>query len=568
MSTHAACDVGLVRGDPRRVPKLAGSDCELAAFIQGEERRGGTGWPAATALLREFDGIPERRWRSGGAGGYGLAASAGGYGSASWAYSSGGWGSAAEADWRPVRAQDGAEWESAWQDYGRMYLPANGACVYIDLGHLELCTPEVLSAHEHVAACHAMLRLTREAMARANQQRPADRPIRVLVNSSDGHGNSYGSHLNVLVSRDCYDNIFHRKMHYMLLLASFQVSSIVLTGQGKVGSENGAPPAAFQVSQRADFFACLTAPWTTHHRPLVNSRDEALVGAPWRRLGAGGAGRPTREDDYARLHCIFHDATLSQPACLLKVGLMQIVLAMIEAEALHDLAGLALEDPLQALHTWSHDPGLTRTAALIGGRRVTAVELQQAFFQAAHRFVASGEAAGIVPRVEEIVALWGDTLDKLARRDHAALVGRLDWVLKQQLLLQALDEHRDWDWSSPELKVLDLLFASLDQDGLFWAMQREVGERVVTDAMIERLTREPPPTTRAYGRAMLLRSAGADQVSEIDWDRISFTLRGEGKVRECLTLDMADPLAFTRADLRVAQGRGRESLRDVIEALG
>src|SRR5207245_816604 len=102
--------------------------------------------------------------------------------------------------------------------------------------------------------------------------------IHVLVNNSDGRGNAYGSHLNFLVTRRAWDNIFERKLHHMLYLASFQVSSIVYTGQGKVGSENGMPAVAFQLSQRADFFETLTGMQTTHERPIVNSRDEALCG--------------------------------------------------------------------------------------------------------------------------------------------------------------------------------------------------------------------------------------------------------------------------------------------------
>ena len=123
-----------------------------------------------------------------------------------------------------------------------------------------------------------MLRIARTAMVNANEKLPAGRQIQVLVNNSDGRGNSYGSHLNFLITRRCWDNIFRRKIHYMLYLAAFQASSIVYTGQGKVGSENGAPEVEFQLSQRADFFERLVGSQTTHNRPIVNSRDEALCG--------------------------------------------------------------------------------------------------------------------------------------------------------------------------------------------------------------------------------------------------------------------------------------------------
>jgi hypothetical protein len=58
--------------------------------------------------------------------------------------------------------------------------PPMAAASYIDLDHLELCLSET---------------------------------IQVLVNNSDGHAHSYGSHLNFLVTRGAWDNI-RRKPHY------------------------------------------------------------------------------------------------------------------------------------------------------------------------------------------------------------------------------------------------------------------------------------------------------------------------------------------------------------------
>src|SRR5439155_5153707 len=133
-------------------------------------------------------------------------------------------------------------------------------------------------------------------------------------NSSDGNGNSYGSHLNVLVTRRTFENLFERRLHYLVWLAGYQASSIVFAGQGKVGSENGAPQVPFQLSQRADFFERLVGLQTTYARPIVNSRDEALCGT-WARRER----RPSAPA-LARLHVIFYDSSLALVSCLLKVG--------------------------------------------------------------------------------------------------------------------------------------------------------------------------------------------------------------------------------------------------------
>ena len=223
------------------------------------------------------------------------------------------------------------------QDWGRRYLAANGGCAYVDLDHLELCLPEVLSAYDHVAAWHAMLVLARGALERANAGLGANAALNegarlgeggrlmAFANNSDGRGNSYGCHLNFLISRRCFDNIFHRKLHYMLFLAGYLTSSIVFAGAGKVGSENGRPAVDFQLSQRADFDETLTGAQTTYDRPIVNSRDESLC-------GRAGQGPARAAHGMARLHVIFFDTTLCHVASLLKVGATQIVLAMIEQD--------------------------------------------------------------------------------------------------------------------------------------------------------------------------------------------------------------------------------------------
>src|SRR5262249_514622 len=155
------------------------------------------------------------------------------------------------------------------------------------------------------------------------------------------------------------------KLHHLLYLAAYQASCIVFTGQGKVGAENGAAPVAFQLSQRADFCETLVGEQTTFRRPLVNSRDEALCG------GIPATADPAAAD-MARLHCIFFDNTLSQGASLLKVGVMQVILAMIEAEYIN--LNLLLDNPLEALRRWSHDPTLQTHAPMAAGTKLTAVE--------------------------------------------------------------------------------------------------------------------------------------------------------------------------------------------------
>jgi len=534
---------------PFAVPRITGADIELGNFILGLEMPGGTGYEASRALLREVDGVLAAAPPYGGDGPAAAPA---------WAGASvvgGSYGGAAAA---PVGFYS--------QDFGRKYLPSNGGCIYVDLNHLELCIPEVRTALDHVAAVHAMYRHAGEALRRANARLPVGQQIQLLANNSDGRSNSYGSHLNFLVRRRTFENLFSRKLHYLLYLAAYQVSSIVFTGQGKAGSENGRPWVPYQLSQRADFVMTLKGVQTTQDRPIVNLRDEALCGPHWQARG-NVAGRPLAADQLARVHCIFYDSNLCHVAMLLKVGVMQIILSMIEAEAVD--VDLLLDDPVQSVHVWSEDPTLRARCRLANdGRHVTALELQRMFFERAETFADAGGLEGIVPDAREILALWGDTLDKLEQRSFDALLGRLDWILKLHTLETAVAEHRDLGWQSPELSYLDQIYASLDPAiGLYWRYQ-EAGtvDQVVDQATIDRFTTEPPEDTRAWTRAMLLRKAGPHRVERIDWDEVVLevpTKAGSESIRVALD----DPRRHTRRQSESLMAR-HEGLYETAAALG
>ena len=487
----------------RQIAKICGADIELGNFITGDSRLR-TPREAAESLLAEFEGVPGRA---------------------------------------PILLDLFGNWRSDDpQDRGRLFLPGNGGCVYIDLDHLELCLPEVSNAYDHLACWHAMLRLARRALVRANQRLNRGR-VRVLVNNSDGLGASYGSHLDVLMTRRAWDAMFGGKLQYLLFLGAWQASAIVFAGQGKVGSENSDGPVAFQISQRADFIETLAGPQTTFRRPLVNTRDEPLC--------AGSA-------DLARLHVICFDSTLCHAAHLLTVGGLQIILSMIEAEDLS--AALLLDDPVGAIRRWSRDPGLEHRERLVSGGRVTAVEHQQMFVEHARRFVDRGACEGVVPRARELLALWEDTIGALAAEDWPRLTGRLDWVLKQAILSSVLDGQPGLSWASPEIKHLDHVFSSLDADeGLFWAYDHAGAvEQFVSDAVIDRFIDEPPSDTRAWLRTRLLRHAGADAISGVDWDAVHLR-ETRGRWSTSRRIDLADPRVGRDAadlDLRVADATG------------
>jgi proteasome accessory factor A len=225
----------------------------------------------------------------------------------------------------------------------------------------------------------------------------------------------------------------------------------------------------------------------------------------------------------ARLHVIFYESTLAQVATALRAGMLQMVGAMIEAGYVNP--ALALDDPLEALGVFSRDPGLCASAPLTDGRRRTLVELNREFYIEARAFADLGGFKDVVPEHDRLLDLWDETLTHLERHDMDKLARRLDWVLKRRLLETVMD-RQGLSWQSPEIKVLDQMYASLDEtDGLFWPLEAAGWlDTVVDEAEVRRAVATPPADTRAWTRAALMRLAGRDRIEQVDWHRVRLRL--------------------------------------------
>src|SRR5262249_25331791 len=221
------------------------------------------------------------------------------------------------------------------------------------------------------------------------------------------------------------------------------------------------------------------------------------------------------------------DNALAPVANYLKAGTTQLVLALLEA-GWGDPA-LLLDDPLAAAWEVSRDLTLAQPLPLAArGKRASAVEVQRRLADLAGEFIASGEAGASVPGAQEILACWHETLDMLQKRDLGALARRVDWALKY-LVIERQRTRRGLSWSSPEVKALDLRYASLaPEEGLFLQLAGAGQvERMPSEEEITRFVSEPPDDTRAYLRAHLLRRLG-EQVTDVDWESMRF---GRGSER-------------------------------------
>ena len=394
----------------------------------------------------------------------------------------------------------------------------NGARFYVDHAHPEYSTPEVTNVRDLVVHERAGERVMETARRAASTLLPQGSYLLIYKNNSDRKGNSYGCHENYLIGRRTpfKDVVAH--------FLPFLVTRQIFCGAGKVGSENRSTPCSYQISQRADFFETEVALDTMVKRPIINTRDEPHAD----------------REKYRRLHVIVGDSNLSEVSTYLRVGVSTIVLALIEDRALD--RDLSIVDPVKVIKEVSHDPACKREYLMERGGRLTAVQMQQEFLEAALHYFSSRE---IDPVTKDVLVRWEQTLGKLAE-DPMQLDREVDWVTKRKVIEEYMS-RRKVDWGHPQVQMLDLQYHDIRPDrGLYHLLERR-GEvdRIVSDEEIARAVEIAPDDTRAYFRGECIRRY-PDAVFGVNWDSISFNV-GEDPIKRIL---MNEPLKGTKAHVK------------------
>jgi proteasome accessory factor PafA2 len=412
----------------------------------------------------------------------------------------------------------------------------NGARLYVDHAHPEYSTPEVTNPRDVVLWDKAGERVMAEAARRAATI-PGTLPIHLYKNNTDNKGASYGAHENYLMRRQTpfADIVMH--------LTPFFVTRQIVCGAGRVGlGQDGSGPG-FQISQRADFFEVEVGLETTLKRPIINTRDEPHADA----------------DKYRRLHVIIGDANLSEISTYLKVGTTSLILAMIEEKALS--ADLGIADPVSELKAVSHDPTLQHLIRMRDGRRLTALDMQWAFYERARNFVEQRQGADADEITLDVLARWEDALDKLGR-DPMLCAGELDWVAKLRLL-EGYRERESLGWSSHKLQLVDLQYSDVrPEKGLYQRLvARGSMATLFAEDEVQRAIVEPPDDTRAYFRGRCLAKYPAEVVAA-SWDSVIFDVGRESLVR----VPMMEPERGTKKHVGALFDKC-PSAKDLLEAI-
>jgi proteasome accessory factor A len=393
----------------------------------------------------------------------------------------------------------------------------NGARLYVDHAHPEYATPECTNPLDVVKWDKAGEQVI--VAAAGNVDIPGQNPIVIYKNNTDNKGASYGSHENYLMRRTTpfADIVRH--------LTPFFVTRQVICGAGRVGRHQDGHGEGFQLSQRADFFEVEVGLETTLKRPIINTRDEPHADP----------------EKYRRLHVIIGDANLAEVSTYLKIGTTSLVLAMIEDRVISE--DLSVDGPVAQLHEVSHDPTLTHLLPMRDGRHLSALDIQEAYLEAARKYVADTVGGDADEQTVDILDRWGSVLDRL-RRDPFECRHELDWVAK----LSLLESYRERDglaWDDPKLALIDLQYSDLRPEKGLYARLLARGQivRLLDEADVEAAVGNPPEDTRAYFRGRCL-AQYSERIAAASWDSVIFDLPGRDSLQRIPTME---PTRGTRA---------------------
>ncbi|HEY3912961.1 MAG TPA: proteasome accessory factor PafA2 family protein [Verrucomicrobiae bacterium] len=374
----------------------------------------------------------------------------------------------------------------------------NGGRCYIDMGHLEYCTPECLNLLDvlrYDQAGDAILTQAVKAMR-------MDREISFIRNNIDHYsGATFGCHENYLVRRAA--PLSEANVHSLL---AFLTLRMLYVSAGRVGATMAAESrgelarpgteSIFQMSQRADYINNDLFEWVQFNRAIINTRDEPLADAR----------------KYRRLHLLHGDTNVLPTSLLLKVGTTSLVLDLLEMNC---LPKTVLADAVAAFRNLSHQPDGPWLVQLADGRCADALSVLFEYQRAA-----KAELQGRDVETDALLVIWGDVLNALAT-DPDLLVGKVDWISKRWLLSQFCEQEKI-SWSHPWLKSQDLEYHQIDPArSLGLALAQNPAAWDIPHKEVAQAAIQSPSNTRAAVRSQamhLLKNEGCAYY--IDWEII------------------------------------------------
>jgi len=319
----------------------------------------------------------------------------------------------------------------------RATLLNQGRC-YKDSEWLEYATPECISAKETTLQETAGLGIITKAIERFKAKHARFEKLsahkcnrNTVIVDGPFSGNSHyissaslGSHGNYIALRNYSGGGKHDPPigfgAFESVLETFFLSRSCIMGNGwfEILPRGG---IRFLLSQRTDVTLARSSHTPANgDKPLFNPSDEAHA----------------RADIWRRFHDVAEDSNMSEVQIYLKRGIMDILLALAEAEDFF-ISPPSFGDERFARgvvsgHTaigrfWNTDPRAQSVVLLDNGEYWSALDFQFYLLEEAHRYFREGRGP-LTEERREVLALWEETLGDISRFDLAKLSTYLDWA--------------------------------------------------------------------------------------------------------------------------------------------
>src|SRR5699024_390765 len=181
------------------------------------------------------------------------------------------------------------------------------------------------------------------------------------------------------------------------------------------------------------------------------------------------------------------------------------------------LCYLQLANSVRAIRLVSHDITGRTPLELAEGRTMTALDIQEFYFEIAQDFLA--QQGPHHQYLEQIMDLWARTLKAIRTQDFTSIDTEIDWAIKHKLY-SAYAAKRGLDWGAARLVQLDMSYHDIHPErGLFNLLQaRGAAARILTEAQVQAAHDNPPSTTRALLRHRFIETARAMGMDySMDW---------------------------------------------------
>ena len=396
-----------------------------------------------------------------------------------------------------------------------LFLP-NGGRLYLDIGaHPEYATAECVRVRDLVAQDQAGREILADMAERAAAglaQKGTSARFHLLANNTDSAGHTYGCHESYSVPRHLLDDASGtqgvdagRGETTMAVLTSFLATRPVLVGSGRPleSAAAGSDPDGLRSEDEEASWGL--SPRAPHLKALASA-----------------------------------DTTMAEPTTGLRSALTLLLLDALEAG--WDFTDLVLADPLAALSALGESPWGDVPAVTDDGRRLSAVDLQEAFLERLTSYLGDVGEPDFLRGAEHLLTdLAPRVISSLRHHDDSSIDTEIDWAIKRRLMRAQRERH-------PELtgEVLNALRSRVDL--AYHDLNSETGlaPRLVAQGAMVRLcepaeierARHTPPATRAALRGEFVAAClevGAD--FSVTWESLRLDSPPSAPI------DLPDPLA-------------------------